>query len=47
VVAAASAPYAVVPIVMGVSLFAERPSRAQWAGVALVIAGVIVLGALS
>jgi drug/metabolite transporter (DMT)-like permease len=47
VVAAASAPYAVVPIVMGVSLFAERPTRAQWLGVALVIAGVIVLGALT
>jgi drug/metabolite transporter (DMT)-like permease len=47
VVAAASAPYAVVPIVMGVSLFAERPTRAQWLGVAFVIAGVIVLGALT
>jgi uncharacterized membrane protein len=47
IVAAASAPYAVVPIVMGVSLFAERPTRAQWLGVGLVIAGVIVLGAVS
>ena len=45
VVAAASAPYAVVPIVMGVSLFHERPSRPQWVGVACVIAGVVVLGA--
>jgi uncharacterized membrane protein len=47
IVAAASAPYALVPIVMGVSLFAERPTRAQWLGVGLVIAGVIVLGAVS
>jgi drug/metabolite transporter (DMT)-like permease len=47
VVAAASAPYAVVPIVMGVSLFAERPTRPQWLGVALVILGVIVLGAFT
>ena len=27
IVAAASAPYAVVPIIMGVSLFKERPTR--------------------
>jgi drug/metabolite transporter (DMT)-like permease len=47
IVAAASAPYAVVPIVMGVSLFGERPSRVQWLGVGCVIAGVIVLGALT
>ena len=45
IVAAASAPYAVVPIVMGISLFGERPTRTQWLGVALVIAGVIILGA--
>jgi drug/metabolite transporter (DMT)-like permease len=44
VVAAASAPYAVVPIIMGVSLFGERPTPAQWLGVGLVIAGVITLG---
>jgi drug/metabolite transporter (DMT)-like permease len=44
VVAAASAPYAIVPIVMGVSLFRERPTFAQWLGVGLVIAGVITLG---
>ena len=43
VVAAASAPYAVVPILMGVSLFHERPTAIQWSGVLLVIAGVIVL----
>jgi drug/metabolite transporter (DMT)-like permease len=44
VVAAASAPYALVPIVMGVSLFGERPTPPQWLGVGLVIAGVITLG---
>ena len=44
VVAAASAPYALVPIIMGVSLFGERPTRPQWLGVGLVIAGVITLG---
>lgn len=47
IVAAASAPYAVVPIVMGVSLFAERPTPPQWLGVGLVVSGVIVLGAVS
>ena len=47
IVAAASAPYAIVPIAMGVSLFGERPSGPQWVGVACVIAGVIVLGAAS
>jgi drug/metabolite transporter (DMT)-like permease len=47
IVAAASAPYALVPIVMGVSLFGERPSRPQWMGVACVIAGVVVLGAVT
>jgi drug/metabolite transporter (DMT)-like permease len=47
VVAAASAPYAVVPIVMGVSIFGERPTRIQWLGVGGVIGGVIVLGAVS
>jgi drug/metabolite transporter (DMT)-like permease len=47
IVAAASAPYAIVPIAMGVSMFGERPTRAQWLGVAFVIAGVIVLGAVT
>jgi drug/metabolite transporter (DMT)-like permease len=46
IVAAASAPYAIVPIVMGVSLLRERPTPTQWAGVGLVIAGVITLGAV-
>ena len=47
IVAAASAPYAIVPIIMGVTLFKERPTRVQWLGVACVIIGVIVLGAFS
>jgi drug/metabolite transporter (DMT)-like permease len=47
IVAAASAPYALVPIAMGVSLFRERPTRAQWLGVACVLVGVIVLGAVA
>jgi drug/metabolite transporter (DMT)-like permease len=45
IVAAAAAPYAIVPIAMGVTLFGERPTRAQWLGVGCVIAGVVVLGA--
>jgi drug/metabolite transporter (DMT)-like permease len=47
IVAAASAPYAVVPIAMGISLFGERPTRAQWLGVGCVIIGVVVLGAVA
>lgn len=47
IVAAASAPYALVPIAMGVAMLGERPTRAQWAGVGLVIAGVITLGAVT
>jgi drug/metabolite transporter (DMT)-like permease len=45
IVAAAAAAYAIVPIVMGVSLFGERPTLTQWSGVGLVVAGVITLGA--
>jgi drug/metabolite transporter (DMT)-like permease len=47
VVATASAPYALVPVLMGVSLLRERPSRSQWAGVVLVLAGLLTLGAVS
>jgi drug/metabolite transporter (DMT)-like permease len=47
VVAAASAPYALVPIAMGVAILGERPTRPQWVGVALVVAGVITLGAVT
>jgi drug/metabolite transporter (DMT)-like permease len=44
VVATAAAPYAVVPIIMGIALFRERPTRTQWQGVALVLAGLVLLG---
>jgi drug/metabolite transporter (DMT)-like permease len=44
VVATASAPYAVVPILMGFYLLSERPSPNQWLGVAIVISGLILLG---
>ena len=44
VVATASAPYAVVPVVLGVLLLAERPAAIQWAGTALVVAGLVLLG---
>jgi drug/metabolite transporter (DMT)-like permease len=44
IVAAAAAPYAVVPIAMGTTLFGERPTRAQWLGIGCVITGVVVLG---
>jgi drug/metabolite transporter (DMT)-like permease len=44
IVATAAAPYSVVPIAAGVLLIHERPSRAQWVGIALVIAGLVLLG---
>jgi drug/metabolite transporter (DMT)-like permease len=44
IVATAAAPYAVVPIVAGVVLLHERPRAVQWAGVGLVIAGLVLLG---
>jgi drug/metabolite transporter (DMT)-like permease len=44
IVATAAAPYSVVPIAAGVLLMQERPSRAQWGGIALVIAGLVLLG---
>jgi len=44
VVATASAPYALVPIVLGVLLLHERPARIQWLGVTAVIAGLVLLG---
>src|SRR5688572_5038554 len=47
VVATAAAPYAVVPIVAGVMLLHERPRATQWAGIGLVIAGLILLGLVS
>ncbi len=47
VVATAAAPYSVVPIVAGVLLLHERPRATQWAGIALVIAGLVLLGLVS
>jgi drug/metabolite transporter (DMT)-like permease len=47
VVATAAAPYAVVPIVAGVTLLHERPRTTQWAGIGLVVAGLILLGLVS
>jgi drug/metabolite transporter (DMT)-like permease len=47
VVATASAPYALVPVLMGVSLLHERPNPVQWSGVLLVLAGLLTLGAVS
>jgi drug/metabolite transporter (DMT)-like permease len=44
-VATASAPYALVPVLMGSILMRERLSRAQWAGIAIVCAGVVLIGA--
>lgn len=47
VVATASAPYAVVPVLMGTLLLRERPSAVQWLGVSLVLAGLVTLGLTS
>jgi drug/metabolite transporter (DMT)-like permease len=47
VVATAAAPYAVVPIVAGVMMLHERPRATQWAGIGLVIAGLVLLGLVS
>lgn len=47
IVSAASAPYAVIPIVAGVLLFRERPPLVQWLGVTAVIGGVVLLGLTS
>jgi drug/metabolite transporter (DMT)-like permease len=47
IVATAAAPYALVPIVAGVVLLYERPRTTQWAGIGLVMAGLILLGLVS
>ena len=44
-VATASAPYALVPVLMGTVLLSERLSRTQWAGIAIVCAGLVLIGA--
>ena len=44
IVAAASAPYAVIPVVAGVLFLHERPTPVQWAGIGLVIVGLVLLG---
>ncbi len=46
-VATASSPYAVVPIALGVLTMHERPRPIQWAGIVLVIAGLVLLGLFS
>lgn len=44
-VATASAPYALVPVLMGTALLSERLSRTQWAGIAIVCGGLVLIGA--
>ena len=44
-VATASAPYALVPVLMGTVLLSERLSRTQWAGIAIVCGGLVLIGA--
>lgn len=47
IVSAASAPYALIPILAGVLFLRERPAPVQWLGVAAVIGGVVLLGIFS
>ena len=47
IVSAASAPYALIPILGGVLFLRERPAPVQWLGVAAVIGGVVLLGIFS
>lgn len=47
IVAAASAPYAAIPVVAGVLFFHERPTPVQWTGVALLLGGLVFLGLVS
>jgi len=44
IVTAASATFVLFPIVGGVALFGERPGPTQYAGIALVIGGLLMLG---
>lgn len=47
IVAAASAPYAAIPVVAGVLFFHERPTPLQWVGIALLLGGLVFLGLVS
>jgi drug/metabolite transporter (DMT)-like permease len=47
ILSAASAPYALIPILGGVLFLHERPASVQWLGIAAVVAGVVALGLLS
>ncbi|MCC6791803.1 MAG: DMT family transporter [Thermomicrobiales bacterium] len=47
IVSTASAPYAVIPVIVGVLFLHERPAPVQWLGVAAVIGGVVLLGIFS
>ena len=47
IVATAAAPYALIPIALGVLVLRERPTPGQWTGIAVVIAGLVLLGLLS
>ncbi len=44
VVVTASATFTLIPVLGGVALLRERPAPSQWAGVALVVVGLLVLG---
>ena len=44
IVTAVSATYPLIPVFGGIKLFSEWPSTTQYAGVAMVIAGLVVLG---
>jgi drug/metabolite transporter (DMT)-like permease len=46
-VATASAPYAAIPVIIGVAILRERPAPNQWAGVAAVFSGVVLLALAS
>jgi drug/metabolite transporter (DMT)-like permease len=47
IVAGAAAPYAVVPLILGVVVLRERPAPVQWAGIVLVLVSVAALGVLT
>lgn len=47
IAAAVSATYPVIPILVGVARFGERLALSRWLGIALVIAGLVLLGATS